>query len=93
MADSKVESVQTFGRKKKATAVAFVKKGTGLLKVNGAPISLLQPEILRLKTFEPMLVIGVERFATVDIRVRCRGGGTTGQVCYKLKDLFRLWCI
>uniref|UniRef100_A0A7S3GY44 Ribosomal protein S16 n=1 Tax=Spumella elongata TaxID=89044 RepID=A0A7S3GY44_9STRA len=80
MADSKVESVQTFGRKKTATAVAFVKKGTGLIKVNGAPISLLQPEILRLKTYEPMLLLGNDKFANVDIRVRVKGGGTTSQI-------------
>ena len=80
MADSKVESVQTFGRKKTATAVAFVKKGSGLIKVNGAPISLLQPEILRLKTYEPMLLLGNDKFANVDIRVRVKGGGTTSQI-------------
>ena len=76
------ESVQTFGRKKKATAVAFVKKGTGLIKVNGSPISLLQPEILKLKTYEPILLLGSERFQNVDIRVRAKGGGTTGQVSF-----------
>ena len=74
------ESVQTFGRKKTATAVAFVKKGTGLIKVNGAPISLLQPEILKLKTYEPILLLGSEKFANVDIRVRVKGGGTTSQI-------------
>ena len=60
-----IESVQTFGRKKTATAVAFVKKGTGLIKVNGVPISLLQPEILKLKTFEPVLLIGTDKFSQV----------------------------
>ena len=77
---SAVESVQTFGRKKTATAVAFVKKGTGMIKVNGSPINLLQPEILRLKTYEPVLLLGAERFAQVDIRVRVKGGGTTSQI-------------
>jgi small subunit ribosomal protein S16e len=48
--------------------------------VNGVPISLLQPETLRLKTFEPVLLVGSERFAEVDVRVRVRGGGTTSQV-------------
>ena len=60
-----IESVQCFGRKKTATAVAFVKKGTGLIKVNGVPISLLQPEILKLKTFEPVLLIGTDKFSQV----------------------------
>lgn len=45
--------------------MAFVKKGSGLIKVNGAPISLLQPEILRLKTYEPMLLLGNDKFAGV----------------------------
>ena len=74
------ESVQTFGRKKTSTAVAFVKKGTGMIKVNGVPISLLQPEILKLKTFEPVLLVGTEKFGQVDIRVRVKGGGTTAQI-------------
>lgn len=43
------QSVQTFGKKKTATAVAHVKAGSGLIKVNGKPLSLVQPEILRFK--------------------------------------------
>ena len=78
--ENKIESVQTFGRKKTSTAVAYCKKGSGMIKVNGCPISLLQPEILRLKTFEPVLLLGAEKFAQVDIRVRCKGGGTTSQI-------------
>lgn len=77
---SKIESVQTFGRKKTATALAFVKKGKGLIKVNGVPISLLQPEVLKMKTYEPVLLLGADKFANVDIRVRVRGGGTTSQI-------------
>lgn len=65
---------------KTATAVAFVKKGSGLIKVNGRPISLLQPEILKLKTYEPMLLLGNDKFEKVDIRVRVKGGGTTSQI-------------
>mmetsp|Transcript_25684 Transcript_25684/g.25911 ORF Transcript_25684/g.25911 Transcript_25684/m.25911 type:complete len:147 (-) Transcript_25684:205-645(-) len=76
----KSQSVQTFGRKKTATAVAHVKQGSGLIKVNGSPISLVQPEILRLKTFEPILLLGSDKFAQVDVRVRVKGGGTTSQI-------------
>ena len=60
--------------------MAFVKKGTGIIKVNGVPITLLQPEMLKLKTFEPVLVLGADKFAGVDIRVRVKGGGTTSQI-------------
>jgi small subunit ribosomal protein S16e len=74
------QHVQTFGRKKTAIAVAQCKKGKGLIKVNGTPIELVQPEILRFKVFEPILLLGKDRYSQVDIRVRVRGGGKTSQV-------------
>ncbi|GMM51118.1 ribosomal 40S subunit protein S16B [Starmerella bacillaris] len=77
---SAVPSVQTFGKKKSATAVAHVKQGKGLLKVNGAPITLVQPEVLRLKVYEPLLVVGIEKFANLDIRIRVAGGGHVSQI-------------
>jgi len=43
------QSVQVFGRKKTATAVSYCKQGKGLLKINGMPLALLQPQILREK--------------------------------------------
>ena len=33
----RAQSVQTFGRKKTAVAVAYCKRGSGLIKLNGAP--------------------------------------------------------
>lgn len=75
-----MQSVQTFGRKKTATAVAHCKAGKGLIKLNGSPLELVQPEILRLKVFEPIFVLGKERFANLDIRIRVQGGGQTSQI-------------
>ncbi|RYP60902.1 hypothetical protein DL771_010337 [Monosporascus sp. 5C6A] len=74
------QSVQTFGKKKTATAVAHCKAGSGLIKVNGQPLNLVQPEILRFKVYEPLLIVGLDKFAQVDIRVRVSGGGHTSQV-------------
>jgi small subunit ribosomal protein S16e len=48
--------------------------------VNGSPINLVQPEILRFKIYEPVLVVGEDSFAPLDIRVRAKGGGHTSQV-------------
>ncbi|CUS07771.1 unnamed protein product [Tuber aestivum] len=62
------------------TAVAHCKKGRGLVKVNGSPLNLVKPEILRFKVYEPLLIVGLDRFAEVDIRVRVSGGGHTSQV-------------
>ncbi|KAK6822656.1 hypothetical protein PG990_015102 [Apiospora arundinis] len=74
------QSVQCFGKKKTATAVAHCKNGAGLIKVNGKPLSLVQPEVLRFKVYEPLLILGLDKFANVDIRVRVSGGGHTSQV-------------
>lgn len=59
---SSSQSVQCFGKKKTATAVAHCKQGQGLIKVNGQPISLVQPEILRFKVYEPILILGLDKF-------------------------------
>ncbi|XP_039132993.1 40S ribosomal protein S16-like [Dioscorea cayenensis subsp. rotundata] len=74
------ESVQCFGRKKTAVAVTYCKRGRGLIKVNGVPIELVKPEILRYKAFEPILLLGRQRFMDVDMRIRVRGGGKTSQI-------------
>ncbi|KAG6856647.1 hypothetical protein H0H87_002237 [Tephrocybe sp. NHM501043] len=72
------KAVQTFGKKK--ASVAHAKEGRGLIRINGSPINLVQPEILRLKVYEPILVAGEESFGPLDIRVRVKGGGHTSQV-------------
>jgi small subunit ribosomal protein S16e len=75
----KLEQVQCFGRKKNAVAVTHCKRGRGLIKINGAPIELVEPEILRFKALEPILLLGKSRFAGVDMRIRVKGGGKTSQ--------------
>ncbi|CAO3668023.1 unnamed protein product [Umbelopsis vinacea] len=75
-----MESVQTYGRKKTATAVAHCKRGKGLIRVNGSPIELLEPEILKFKVYEVVLLLGQERFSNIDIRIRVNGGGHTSQI-------------
>uniref|UniRef100_A0A7R9YFZ9 30S ribosomal protein S9, chloroplastic n=1 Tax=Pinguiococcus pyrenoidosus TaxID=172671 RepID=A0A7R9YFZ9_9STRA len=77
---SAIKSVQVFGRKKTATAVAYCKEGRGLIKINGCPIENLEPRVLRLKTYEPVLLLGNQRFADVDIRIRVKGGGYSAQI-------------
>jgi small subunit ribosomal protein S16e len=69
-----------YGRKKTATAVAYCKRGGGLIHVNGRPLDLIEPQLLRYKLLEPVLLLGQEKFAGVDIRVRVKGGGQVSQV-------------
>ncbi|KAG6543155.1 hypothetical protein Mapa_015404 [Marchantia paleacea] len=50
------------------------------MKINSCPIELVEPEILRFKAFEPILLLGHKRFGNVDMRIRVRGGGFTSQI-------------
>merc|ERR1712018_168511 len=75
-----IQSVQVYGRKKTATAVAHCKRGVGLIKVNGRPLDLIEPEGLRYKLQEPLLILGKDKFSGVDVRIRVKGGGHIAQV-------------
>lgn len=55
---SEKQIVQTFGKKKNAIAVATFRKGTGVIKVNARPIQQISPESLRIKVYEPILLVG-----------------------------------
>ena len=51
-----------------------------MIKVNGVPLELAEPAILRIKLMEPLLVVGRDTFKRVNIRVRTRGGGYVSQI-------------
>ena len=76
MADAKepIQSVQVFGRKKTATAVAYCKRGKGIIRVNGKPLEQIEPKPLQFKLQEPILLLGKDRFSEVDIRIRVKDG-------------------
>lgn len=46
----------------------------------GAPIELIQPETLKIKAIEPILLLGRQRFANLDLRIRVKGGGHVSQM-------------
>lgn len=77
---SEIKSVQTFGRKKNATAVAHCTNGTGHIRVNGKALNLIEPESLRLKVYEPILLVGGNKFKELNIKCRVKGGGAANQV-------------
>jgi len=74
------QRVMVFGKKKNATAVAQVKAGKGLVRVNGKPLQLVEPRILRVKLYEPLLLVGLDKISNIDIRIRVTGGGHTSQI-------------
>jgi small subunit ribosomal protein S9 len=77
MAATKV--LTTSGKRKTATARATVRKGTGVIRVNKVPVDIIQPELVRLKISEPLLIAGAEVSKSLDIDVDVRGGGMMGQ--------------
>ena len=76
---SHVASLSWFPQKT-ATAVAHCKRGNGLIKVNGRPLEMIEPRTLQYKLLEPVLLLGKEQFAGVDIHVRVKGGGHVAQI-------------
>ena len=75
-----VKRVKTFGKKKNALAVASLTEGHGVVRVNGKPIQLVEPAALRGKLYEPILLLGSERFKNLNVHVKVQGGGQTAQV-------------
>lgn len=71
--------VTTSGKRKMAVARATVRKGEGRVRVNNIPIEIVSPELARLKMMEPLVMVGNEASARVDIDVNVRGGGVMGQ--------------
>ena len=75
-----MNSVQVFGRKRTATAVAYCQEGTGLIKLNGTPLDQIASETLKAKLMEPLLLIGEDVWKKLDIRLRVNGGGHVSQI-------------
>jgi len=73
-----VRIVLASARRKTARARAIVKEGRGRVFVNGVPLEILEPELVRLKIMEPILLAG-KLASQVDIYVETSGGGIMGQ--------------
>ncbi len=66
-------------RRKTARARVIVKEGKGRIFINGAPLEVLEPEAVRLKVMEPILLAGESIVSKVDIYAKAKGGGVMGQ--------------
>lgn len=74
-----VKVLTTSGKRKTAIARATVRKGTGVIRINKQPLDVVQPELVRLKISEPLLIAGSDVSGSLDIDVDIRGGGVMGQ--------------
>ena len=76
----KKKSVEMSGKRKTAVARATVKPGKGRVRVNSEPVEIMQPDLARRKTMEPLIIAdAMNRLAKVDINVTTFGGGIMGQ--------------
>lgn len=70
--------IHVSGTRKTAKARATLKPGNGIVRVNAQLLQHMQPEMLRMKIQEPLIIAG-ESAKKVDISIRTHGGGPTSQ--------------
>ena len=78
--DSELKMVYTHGKKRNAIANAVIQEGNGTITVNRVPIQNIEPKTLTIKIFEPILILGVDKFKDLKIKVRVSGGGSVAQL-------------
>ena len=79
-ADAEMKMIYTHGKKRNAIANAVIQEGNGSITINRIPIQNIEPKTLRIKIFEPILILGVEKFKNLRIKVRVCGGGPVAQL-------------
>lgn len=65
------------GKRKKAVARAWAKKGSGRVFVNGRPLQTVYTDAVRMRIMEPIML--AEKAKELDIYVNVKGGGIWGQ--------------
>lgn len=72
------KTIQTIGKRKSAVARATLAAGKGIIRVNKKLLNTIQPEFLRQRIMEPLL-LSEDTWQKVDIDVIVNGGGIQGQ--------------
>jgi len=70
--------INTSGKRKCALAKAVLKEGKGIVRINSKLLDTLQPEFLKLRIMEPLLIAG-DVAKKVDISINVKSGGWQGQ--------------
>ncbi len=71
--------ILTSGKRKTAVARAIIKEGKGKVRINGKPLEIWEPELVRLQIMEPLIIAGKTLTDKVDIEVKTKSGGFMGQ--------------
>ena len=78
--EAELKMVYTHGKKRNAIANAVIQEGNGSITINRIPIQNIEPKTLRIKIFEPILILGIDKFKNLNIKVRVSGGGSVAQL-------------
>ena len=72
------KKVHTSGKRKKATARATIYEGTGIIRINSRLLDTVEPELIRLKISEP-LMLADEIAKKINADIIIKGGGAMSQ--------------
>lgn len=70
--------INTSGKRKRAIARTTLRQGTGVIRINHQLLDCYEPELMRLKLREPLL-LAEEAATKINIDVDVRGGGIASQ--------------
>jgi len=74
-----MKSILRSGKRRTAIARAIIRNGKGRILVNGTPLEILEPDIVKMKLMEPLHFIDQKLRKSIDIKVKVKGGGFMGQ--------------
>lgn len=72
------KKAHTSGKRKKAVARATIYEGTGIIRINSRLLDTVEPEVLKLKISEP-LMLAEEISKKIDADIVIKGGGAMSQ--------------
>jgi small subunit ribosomal protein S9 len=73
-----MSTITTSGKRKQSIARAVLSEGKGVVRINRILLSTYEPELLKMKIMEP-LILADKVAPRVDISVNVMGGGITSQ--------------
>lgn len=73
-----VKKIQTVGKRKKSIAFAILKKGKGVIRINGVNLDVYGNSLARMRIKEPLVLAG-DALEPVDVAISVKGGGVNGQ--------------
>jgi small subunit ribosomal protein S9 len=74
-----MKTILRSGKRRTAIARAIIKEGNGRITINGKPMEIIEPEIVRMKLLEPFYFLDEKTRNNIDIKVKVKGGGYMGQ--------------